>query len=280
MQRIKAKVPKNSVNIYALGDLHGGGMTFKENQCRKHIAKIAREPNARVILMGDLIEAITPTDPRFMIGTTNSMHADPIAQANFIVDLLYPIRHKILGVLEGNHERKIRGFGNITKDIICKNLKVPYGTYTAIFNINDSFEIFAWHGAGISRFKAGERRQRKTNSLIALKRKLVDLYGSALVMLMRHIHRLQVLEPDQELYLEMAGDELKEGYTNTPIQSKGLGYIHPDARWYASTGCFRGLYQMGESGYEETFGLDPTELGYIKIVIRDNALVRVEKVVI
>jgi hypothetical protein len=279
MEHVDCNVPENC-RIYVVGDLHIGSIFFKEREMRSLIKKIEKEPNSRIILMGDLLESIKSDDKRFHLDNVKYPVADPLKQANFAVDLFKPIRDKILVSLKGNHEHGIHRTGNIMKDVICKQLNVPYGTLSCILTINDSFEIYCWHGSGMIRSRAEDPETQRLNEMKMLKRKLQKKYGTALVQLMGHAHKLIVSDPSEhrQLYLTIRNRELKDGYTKSPVS--GIRYIETQYRWYGCSGCFKGALEMGTDGYEELADLDPTELGYLVIHIRNNQLKTIEKVTI
>ena len=74
---------------------------------------------------GDIIESILVDDRRF--DPLTSTDPFPLRQAAYAVEKLKPIREKLIAVLRGNHERKLKLFGDLAEEI-ARELKVPYGT--------------------------------------------------------------------------------------------------------------------------------------------------------
>ena len=72
--------------LYGLGDLHLGCPTVDEKALRALVGRIAEDPRAHWIGMGDYGDLIDARDPRF----------------GFL-----PIRDRCLGLLEGNHETSV-----------------------------------------------------------------------------------------------------------------------------------------------------------------------------
>ena len=98
--------------IYPLFDIHLGSAACDEKLLKRDIAEIASKPNAMVILGGDMIDAVIHTDAKRYTGSTMAdwcRGMDDIddviaAQLDMLTSTLYPIREKIIAVVEGNHE--------------------------------------------------------------------------------------------------------------------------------------------------------------------------------
>lgn len=100
----------DQIKIIPIADVHGGNRTCNESLFRSVIERIKSEPNTYWIGIGDYLEAINRSDPRF----------DPAALADWIqvkdlvdlgacqrdwfLDHILPIAPKCLGLLGGNHE--------------------------------------------------------------------------------------------------------------------------------------------------------------------------------
>ena len=56
-----------------------------------------------------------------------------------------------------------------------------------------------------------------------------------------------------------------------------------DARWYATTGSFRKMYSPSGSyatDYAEMAGYAPSEIGFVKVIVKDRQIVEVQKTVV
>ena len=120
MEVIEITIPykhKDIFRIFPLGDIHAGSIHCNEKMIKEEVSLIKRTPMSFWIGMGDYIDAINYTDPRFDPKTVAKKYLiegdiDKMIQMqiNDIVDLLHPIKHKCIGLLRGNHEETIRKY--------------------------------------------------------------------------------------------------------------------------------------------------------------------------
>lgn len=278
MQLITQKVP-DSWTLYDMGDLHVGAEAFHEDGFLEVREEILADRNARVLLGGDLIEAIAVDDFRYQDETTSEPDIDKQIEA--VIDLLTPIKKRIIVSLEGNHEWKLRPKTNPAKRI-CKALGIPYGTYSCKVSYRDKhglqFKQFTTHGAKKITSTADDPIRRYANEKLILKRHLKDMCGDAYLMTKHHNHRLILAEPEQMLFLTDDSRKVKQNYTHAKQNAK---YIPPDLRFYGCAGSWMKLYgPMGTSGYAERFECGPVELGYLRFEIEDRQLVKGEGIVV
>lgn len=231
------------------------------------------------IEVGDDIEAIMADDPRF--SEEKLTEPLPLAQITKAVKDREPIKHMMLVKLMGNHERKLWRFGNIMEEI-CKRLDVPYGTYTAKVTIQDSkgnlmYKTYATHGYKSITSTADDPKRRRTNMELILKRHLKFKAADCAVMVKGHSHKLLVCKPEPELYIYDDGKKIRQSHTGWGQNEE---YIHPDARWYGNTGSFLRLFGKDVSGYAEMFELDPVELGFLILKVRNKKIVALEPYII
>lgn len=84
---------------------------------------IQNTPQARVLLVGDVLELAT----RESVGNVYEQVLPPEEQIFEACDLLYPIRDRILGITEGNHEGRVaRAVGLHPGRWLALTLEVPY----------------------------------------------------------------------------------------------------------------------------------------------------------
>lgn len=224
---------------------------------------------------GDMIEAIMVDDPRF--SPEKLTEALPLAQIREAKIKREPIKDKLITILEGNHERKLWRFGNITKEV-CEHLGVPYGTWTAKVTIEDKkdnlmYKFYETHGYRNITSTADDPLRRDVNMRLILKRQLRRKAGDCAIMIKHHTHKLIVTPPISELYLTDDGNKIRQAYTSS---GQGETYIHPDARWYGNAGSFLKLYGEDISGYAEMAEYDPVELGFLVTIVRDRKIVEVK----
>ena len=122
------------LRLYTLSDVHLGSAMCDEAALGRWLQLIARDPHARVIILGDLIGAIGKGDKRLDLGGLAPWvrEADPAFIEDVIeiesqeaLSLLYPIAERIDAYIEGNHERKPRAwYGRAVGASLCRELGV------------------------------------------------------------------------------------------------------------------------------------------------------------
>jgi UDP-2,3-diacylglucosamine pyrophosphatase LpxH len=271
------------LDLYMIGDIHIGTTLAHIDGFGQALRDVRKNKRARVILMGDLIEAIEVTDKRFDIDTVDKNMLRPEQQAKWIAEAMRPIVNKIYVVLQGNHETKLLRTTNVTMTI-CEQLGIPqaFGTYSSVVNFLNSGKTYlkgyVTHGFRSISTTADDPIRQQANMGLALKRLLKKKMGDVHFMAMGHTHKLLVHPPITELYLTNDGVKAKQRYYDST--QTGGAYIHPDHRWYINTGSFLRSFANDTSGYAERFGYDPVELGYAVMEIRNRAIKNVHKVII
>lgn len=108
----------NDVKIYPISDVHLGAAEHMQAEWERFLAKLLEDHNAKVILCGDLVNNALKTSVSNIYEETMR----PREQKKMMVDMLYPIRDKILCAVTGNHERRSLkdSDSDITYDIMCK----------------------------------------------------------------------------------------------------------------------------------------------------------------
>jgi Calcineurin-like phosphoesterase len=267
-------------NIYQLGDIHWGTIFCHEKGFMRAIEDIGKDKLAKVVLVGDLIEAIAVDDPRYDSDTNKE--PVPFIQAQEMVNILKPIKKKIVAILKGNHELRLVKYLNVSA-YIAKELGVDYGTWTSKIQFMDKkgkhiFKGYFAHGdmkRSIMQSNSGDPIQRQANEKAMLKRLMFSKAGDCLYMGCGHYHKLITIPPSEELYLTDNGEEIHQSYR---VYS-GEHYIHPDLRFYGCSGAFYKQFMIGHDSYSEMHGYRPTELGYLVLRVSDR-LQGVEKVYI
>jgi UDP-2,3-diacylglucosamine pyrophosphatase LpxH len=266
------------------GDLHIGNAAVCTDAIKKFIQHIQKKDNRYFSLVGDLIEGKTVDNPHFDIDihvgkneyTSTLIHK----QCDNVIELFEPIADRCLFVSPGNHERN-RSVKNVFKPeaYIAKGLGCECGTYANIAQF-ENLNIYEWHGGGFSNPMAGDYKQIETNRQIFPKRKMRFLAGDCEVMIMHHIHRVVLHEPAVYPIIIFKDGERKMVYRRGGrVQHKDGSYeIEENDRWYCVSGSALRAYVEGVSTYAEEKGYPPTELGYIKVIIKDGSVEDVEKV--
>jgi hypothetical protein len=292
MVLIKAVVPR-SFDLILAGDVHVGTKMCHRSGV-EWLVKNLRKHNTYMVFMGDAIDGITNTDKRWDLEAFDG--STPLQQAKEIVAMFKPVRKRILAWLVGNHERTIKGFGNVVRDKICDDLSVPYGTVSCRITFIEKkdfivterftplFRGFFHHGDGTIDSSHPDPWVRKSMMTYKLKTKLEPFGGDCILNAMGHTHKMLVYKPVDDIYLTQKGNDIKARYTSdisAHVDENGdtVNYINPYKRWYVNTGGFEKLYSHeATSGYAEVAMYDPLELGYVVVEVRDGAIANIRKV--
>jgi len=173
----------NKIKLVPFGDVHFGAKECNIERAKETVKWIASRSDARAILMGDLINSAT----RGSVGAgTFDETKSGQSQYNFIIELLRPIKHKIYGALQGNHEERIRkdtGYDitkMLAKELGCKYY--GYGCFTKLLVKDQNYVIYSTHGSSGA-----------TLPYTKIKRALdMGRYIDSDVLLYAHVHSLQV----------------------------------------------------------------------------------------
>ena len=140
------------INIYPLPCMHIGAAQCDMEFLKDHLGRIEADPNARVVYMGDGGECVT----KYSKGEIYKQLCSPQRQQDIIVDLLDPIKDKILFGIRGNHGNRIFKETGLSFDkTLCTALGVQYLGPAAMANIvvnRSSYDAYFHHGidSGVS----------------------------------------------------------------------------------------------------------------------------------
>jgi predicted MPP superfamily phosphohydrolase len=125
-RRFTCKTRSETFRLFVLGDVHVGALNCAENELRKVVRIIEADPNAYWIGGGDYCDAVILGDvkrfdvntlPDWMLtgkaATVKARIGDILyAQRQRFYNIVNPIKHKCLGMIEGNHEYSIFKYHN------------------------------------------------------------------------------------------------------------------------------------------------------------------------
>ena len=109
-------IPKDineSIKIIPFGDIHIGAAGVNKTYLKNTIDWIKKTDNCYAIGMGDYCDCIDIKDKRFDIKSIDKTFIKDLdniasAQMQYVIDMLKPIEDKILCMIPGNHEDKLR----------------------------------------------------------------------------------------------------------------------------------------------------------------------------
>ena len=252
MKLIETQIsPKgDSIRIIPVGDIHLGNINCNIQKLKDTLEWIKNKPDTYILGMGDYIEGINFTDPRFNPKSIPQEYLQRLAdvvvyEKEEVVKLLDPVKDRILCMLEGNHERKVRDHYHYNiQEEICKELGVKNGSPISYIRLKfprdyhtRSLVIHAYHGTNAPQEGTTALRQLINNS----RNKDADIFLAA------HSHHLIT--------------------TSEPIMTYGRSSLVQRKRYYGITGSFLESYTSKGESYIEMKGDNPRKVGVIRIDI-------------
>jgi hypothetical protein len=101
--------------------------------------------------------------------------------------------------------------------------------------------------------------------------------GDAVLQSRGHTHLCERLKPETDVFF--SDDEERIKVKTTKI-NHAAEYIHPDLRWYVSTGSFYKQYNIGAdaTSYAERKDYDPLRLGFQLCKVRAGQIESIEPI--
>ncbi len=267
---IAVKSLDEPMSIWGIGDIHLLNRGCWEAGLDANLKRIADDPHAYWVGLGDYADLISYRDRRFDPGSMEERDAKAIAQehGDLAIDRAYdklmPVADKCLGLLEGNHEhtygvkmeRRIvsRLVKRINEELTRRRGKrpwnVPYLGYSAFRDVvfmkrgrEVRFRLCLHHGAGAAQTKGG-----KLNRLDRFMQ-----YFDADLYLMGHVHTVT-----DDSIVVIGADDACEHLTHRTRAGVICGsYL----RTYSEDD------ETSEGGYGERAMYEPVVLGSPRITI-------------
>ncbi len=266
-KEVKCNSRSDVFEIYPIGDVHLGARNCAEKYLKRHIKEIEQNPNAFWFGCGDLLDCIKPQDksrydveamPDWMFEgdamTVREKLSDILSQQfGRLVELLQPIAHKGLVLIEGNHEYDVHKYHNDNiHQRLCNMLDIPNGTDECVMRLrfkrlraSKTIRIYACHGKGGGRTPGAE-----PNWLHRLR----DEWEDAEVCFRGHSHICDELPPKPVLIIPRSGKLPREVQTRYRLA----------ANW----GCWVLSHAVGPSTYASRACYPARPLATVKLVIQ------------
>lgn len=226
----------NVMRIFVLADLHIGDGLMDKDRLEQFIDDVMADDSNYIIVNGDLINNETRQSVSDIFGAVMT----PDEQIDYLVELLEPMKDKILVMIEGNHElRSYKNDGILVIRRVARELGIEKsyskGAYLLFVDLNGVvYSIYGKHGTG-----GGKTVGAKAN-------RLIDMLDNVNADIFIHSH------------------------THTPLASRVLGnYIHPDTNepyevdhLFLNTSAF-----LKFGGYGEEQGFRPASTLYPHIIL-------------
>lgn len=101
--KIKLDEKQNNIQLYALADTHIGSRECDIDLVKEVIEHIRMTPNMYVILLGDILDTALKNSKSDIYSS-----AMTIAESQQLaLEILTPIKDKIIGMTPGNHENRV-----------------------------------------------------------------------------------------------------------------------------------------------------------------------------
>lgn len=148
--RFDPKKFKDGIDVIHITDVQYGHLACKVDRFIEYRDWILAEPNRFVFFGGDMIDAAHALS----VASPYENTVEPQAQVYRFVELAMPIRHRILGYVGGNHERRSsKTFGDLGH-LIANLMRIPYSSGTQLVDIHYGahwpFKNALFHGRGAS----------------------------------------------------------------------------------------------------------------------------------
>ena len=144
------------IDIIHITDVQFGHLACNVEKFIEYRDWILRKPNRFVFFGGDMVDAATAIS----IASPYENTEEPQGQVFRFVELAMPIRHRVLGYVGGNHERRsTKTFGDLGH-LIATFLRVPYSSGKQFVDIHygehKPFKNSLWHGGTGSKTKGSK----------------------------------------------------------------------------------------------------------------------------
>ena len=141
----------DTVELLHITDVQYGHVECRVHKVKEYIQWVLKEPNRFVLFGGDMIDAAT----LLSVGSPWENISEPQNQIYQFCELFAPLRHRILGYVSGNHERRTsKTFGD-AGILIASLLQVPISRGKQFIDIHygqhKPFKVSLWHGGGAAR---------------------------------------------------------------------------------------------------------------------------------
>ena len=100
MNKIVHDIDSKIVNFYPLGDFHIGSSHYKEQELKEWVEVIKNDEHALAVIHGDIINNAIKTS----VSDIYDEQLNPEQSIDRAVEIIEPIKDKIIGITSGNHE--------------------------------------------------------------------------------------------------------------------------------------------------------------------------------
>ena len=214
---------RDMIKIFPVGDVHLGSVQCNEFAWRQFVQTVADDPDAYIVLLGDLIDNGT----RNSVASPFEQSMSPLEQKKAMSRYLEPLKDKILAMTTGNHEARSSKESDVdlTEDIAIKlDLEDRYRKEICFVKITlgersdhrpqQTYNLVVTHGAGGGALTgSGVNKSERFSSVI----EGVDVFISG------HTHKPVVTKP-RRLVIDTRVNSVLERDTVILTASSWLSY--------------------------------------------------------
>lgn len=250
---------KDIFRLWFIGDVHLGSRLCDEKRLARDLSAIRADSSARVFLLGDICEYIAANDWRFepdtiaeWVDRTNVGNS----QLERAIETFEPIAGKIVGAIQGNHERTIeREFNNNVHAKFCSDLDILNLGYSALVRVTYR--------------RGGKARNGNAGDYRPLDIWLHHGYGSG-----------RTIDANRfaEAMLGYDADLFVAGHTHQRHASKSVQYrfnpladdLIPRTRLACRAGTYLRTAMRDATSYSERAGMRPLETGALCVTFEPH----------
>jgi len=252
----------DSFRIVPLGDVHLGAAACDEALFKRVVDRIAADPDAYWVGMGDYCDFINASDPRFNVAELapwiRMAHMGDLARAqrDRFLEFVEPIAGKCLCLVEGNHEGAIHK--HYERDIFAEIVTAIKERAGHPANYHLGLGAYGWL---LLHFRREDGRTRRTIR-INLNHGFVGgkLAGAKALNMQRWLWT-------HDADLVIFGHSHNTGIQVEAVESVTAG---GKVQYTNRIGCYGGSFMVG-ADYAQRKGYFPIPLGYVEIVIKPGA---------
>jgi hypothetical protein len=229
---------RDPIEILHFTDVQWGHVLCRKDKVHEYIDWILRERNRFIVFGGDMIDAGT----KVSLGSPWEQELEPSGQVYSFCEAFARVRHRILGFVGGNHERRgVLTFGDLGS-LLAHLLQVPYSAGRQFIDFNfkggESFRMDLWHGGGAAR-TAGSKMQMLHRFMQS---------GDSQLYLVGHLHDAMV-KIDARIVRQPKTNKVKLVKIGGAMSSSFLDYF---------------------GSYAEVAGLAPSSLVMARVIAEPN----------
>jgi len=250
MKTCEFRTKYNDIYIIPFSDIHIGdkGFTKKsENKLKGYIKWVKETPNAFAVLNGDILNVATQSSKSSVFDQDMTLQ-EQIDKAG---RLFSPIRDKILGAIDGNHEQRLSVFSGYSPTIsICEKLKIPYFNYSVVYFLRLGLRT-------INKAK----NTHSTRATFTMYAHHTTGGGGSTGSKINRVTKLSEIIPNADCYIGSHNHALIASHEMTMIANQTTGKVDAIRQMFVDTGS----YLDWDDGYAEMKQLSPAKLGSPKI---------------